>query len=115
VIRIWRSGNKYFIVIKRLNGKGGYGLGDLKIEQTRSLTAEEWQSFEALVHQAGFWKLHSTVEEPIPHDGATWTFESMSDGKYHFVHRITPSKELNQLFRKLFDLTGLETEYERYL
>ena len=114
-IRVWRSGDNYFIVIKRLNGKGGYGLGDLEMEQTRSLTAEEWQSFETLVHQAWFLKLHSTVEEPIPHDGATWTFEGMSDGKYHYVHRISPSKELSQLFSKLFDLTSVETEYKQYL
>ncbi len=115
VIRIWRSDDKYFIVMKRLNGKGGYGLGDLETEQTRSLSAEEWQSFETLLHQAWFLKLHSTIEEPIPHDGATWTFEGMSGSKYHFVHRITPSNELSQLFKKLFDLTDVETEYERYL
>ncbi len=115
VIRVWRSGDKYFIVTKRLNGKGGYGLGDLETEQTHSLTAEEWQSFEALINQASYWKIPSTIEEPIPNDGATWTFEGFSGGKFHSVHRITPSKELSQIFKKLFDLTGVETEHELYL
>jgi hypothetical protein len=115
VIRVWRSGDKYFIVIKRLNGKGGYGLGDLEIEQTRSLSAEEWQSFKNLIYRASYWEMPSTVEESIPNDGATWTFEGFSDDKFHSVFRITPSDELSQLFRKLFDLTGVETEYERYL
>ena len=115
VIRVWRSGDKYFIVTKRLNGKGGYGLGDLETEQTRSLTAEEWQSFETLIYQASYWKTPSTIEEPIPHDGATWTFEGFSGGKFHSVHRVTPSKELSQIFKKLFDLTGVKTEHELYL
>ena len=59
--------------------------------------------------------LPSTVEELAPNDGAGWTFEAFSDGKYRAVQRLTPSKELEQIFRKLFDLTGLETEYKLYL
>ncbi len=115
VIRVWRSGNKYFIVIKRLNGKGGYGLGDLETEETRSLSAEEWQSFKNLIYRASYREMTSTIEEPIPNDGATWTFEGFSDGKFHSVFRITPTNELSQLFRKLFDLISVKTEYERYL
>jgi len=114
VIRIWRSDDKYFIVTKRLNGKGGYGLGDLETELTRSLSAEEWQSFEALVKQS-FWETPSTIDEPIPHDGATWTFEGFRDDKFHAVHRISPSDQLSQIFKRVFDLTGIETEHERYL
>ena len=115
IVRVWRSGDKYFIVSKRLNGKGGYGMGDLEAEQTRSLMAEEWQGFETLIYQASYWKMPSSIDEPIPHDGATWTFEGTNGGRYHFVHRITPSNELSQIFRKLFNLTGVETEHERYL
>lgn len=115
VIRVWRSDDKYFVVTKRLNGKGGYDLGDLEIEQTHSLTGEEWQGFESLINQASYWKIPSAIEEPIPNDGATWTFEGFSDGQFHSVHRIMPSKELSQLFRKLFDLAGVETEQRLYL
>lgn len=115
VIRLWRSGDKYFIVTKRLNGKGGYELGELETEQSRALSAEEWRSFKSLVDQSWFLRLHSTVEEPIPNDGATWTFEGFSDSRFHSVFRITPSDELTRLFKKIFDLTGVETEYKRYL
>jgi hypothetical protein len=115
VIRIWRSDDKYFVVTKRLNGKGGYGLGDLEIEQTRPLTAEEWQRFKNLISLMSYWNMPSKIEEPIPHDGATWTFEGFNDDKFHYVFRISPSDELSQMFKKLFDLTGIETEHERYL
>lgn len=115
VIRAWRSDDKYFVVTKRLNGKGGYGLGDLETEQTHSLSAEEWQSFGSLINQASFWKIPSAIEEPMPQDGATWTFEGFSNGKFHSVLRVMPSKELTQIFRNLFVLSGVETEQKLYL
>lgn len=113
VIRVWRTNDKYFVVVKRLNGKGGYDPGELANEETRSLTAEEWRSLTAAVDQTGFLRLPSTVEEPIPNDGATWTFEGWSNRQYHFVHRITPSEELERLFTKMLNLTGMETENGR--
>lgn len=115
VIRVWRSGGEHFIVTKRLNGKGGYGLGDLETEQFHPLTAEEWQSLETSIYQASYWQMPSSIEESIPNDGATWTFEGSGVGKYHSIYRITPSDQLSQIFKKLFELTGVKTEHELYL
>ena len=115
VIRIWRSGNEHFITTKRLGGKGGYGLGEIEIEQTHSLTTQEWQILKDLIHQSSYWKMSSTIEEAIPNDGANWTFEGLNDGQYHSVFRITPSKELAQIFKQMFKLSGVKNEYELYL
>ena len=115
VIRLWRSENEYFITTKRLSGKGGYGLGELEVEQTRSLTVQEWQSIEDLIYRYSYSTIPSTIEESIPNDGATWTLEGLNAGQYHSVFRISPSKELTQIFKKLFELSGVTTEYELYL
>ncbi len=115
VIRVWRSENEYFITTKRLGGKGGYGLGELEVEQTRSLTVQEWQSLEDLIYRYSYPSMPSTIEELIPHDGASWTLEGLNAGQYHSVFRITPSKELTIMFKKLFELSGITTEYELYL
>lgn len=115
VIRVWRSGEKYFIVTKRLDGKGGYGMGNFNGEMVRSLTAEEWLSFVNLINQESFWSMPSEIMEPLPNDGAAWTFEGTNGGEYHFIFRIMPSDKLRNIFRSLFKLTSVETEHELYL
>lgn len=115
VIRFWRSGDKHFIVTKRLDGKGGYGLGNYNGEIFYQLTANEWNDFTDLINQDSFWNMPSRIEEPKPNDGAAWMLEGNAKGNYHFVSRISPSKELNEIFRRLFKLSKVETEYELYL
>ncbi len=116
VIRIWRSGENYYIVTKRLNrNKNNLIIGNLKFDQTRSLTAEEWHNFVSLVNQSCFWNIPSNIKEPIPVDGASWTFEGVKNGQHHFVDRIFPSERMNEIFKALFKLTNAEMEYEGYL
>ena len=116
IIRIWRSGENYFIVTKRLNrNKNNLEIGKLKFEKTHSITAEEWQSFVSLLQQRCYWVVPSKIEEPIVMDGASWTLEGISNGKYHLVYRTLPSAQMSGIFRELFKLTGVEMEHERYL
>ncbi len=115
VIRIWRSGENFSIVTKRLSGKGGYELGKLKSEHTRSLTAEEWNNFVNLINNRCFWNAPSVVKEVPAIDGASWTFEGLSNKHYQFVDRISPSDQMKEIFRALFELTDVKTEYNDYL
>ncbi|MBC7797929.1 MAG: hypothetical protein H7Z37_13740 [Pyrinomonadaceae bacterium] len=115
VIRVWRSGDEYFIATKRLDGKGGYELGELETEQIHALTIDEWKSFDAPLLQNQFWKTSALIKEGTLHDGASWTLEGFSNGKYHSIYRRTPSKQLTQIFKRMFDLSGVETEHEDYL
>ena len=115
VIRVWRSGENYFIATKRLNRKSDLTISNLKIDQTRSLTAEEWYSFANLINQSCFWNAPSNIKELIPEDGASWTFEGLKNEQYHFVDRIIPSEQMGEIFKKLFKLTNAEMEYESYL
>jgi hypothetical protein len=116
VIRIWRSGETYFIATKRLSrNKNNLMIGDLKIEQTRSLTTDEWHNFVNQVNQSCFWIAPSNIKELAEGDGASYTFEGLSDGQYHFVDRIAPSDQMSEIFKSLFKLTNVEMEYEGYL
>ena len=115
VFRIWRSGENFFIVTKRLSGKGGYELGKLKTEHTRSLTAEEWNNFVDIINNRCFWNAPSVLKEVPVVDGAFWTFEGSRNKQYHFVDRISPSEQMKEIFRALFELTGVKTEYNEYL
>lgn len=115
VIRIWRSGENYTIKTKRLSGKGGYEIGTLKTEETRTLSAEEWNVFVNNLNSRCFWNAPSAVKEIPVMDGSSWTFEGLRNGQYHFVNRISPSNQMSEIFRHLFNLTGVKTEYELYL
>jgi len=110
-IRIWRSDGKYFLVVKKLNGKGGYGMGELSDESIRSLTEDEWLDFKSLLSQPPFWEMPTIDKnEAEPNDGATWMIEGGIRKKRHKVLRRTPFKSCVYLLK----LAHLETEYEGY-
>lgn len=116
VINIWRSDETYFITTKRLNrNRKNLEIGNLELEKTRSLTAEEWQDFTSLLQQNGFFCIPSNVKEAEVNDGASWTLEGIKEGQHHLVYRTLPTNQLADIFRKMFNLTGIEIEYERYL
>ena len=115
VVHLWRSGDRYFIATKRLSGMGGYGVGSLEYERTRSLTESEWLSFINLINRVSYWETPSIIDEPVPMDGAGWKLEGLNGRNYHFVYRISPSEELREIIRHIFNLTDIETEHERYL
>ena len=113
-IRIWRSGENYYILTKRLTRKNDLTIGGLKFEKTRSLTAKEWHSFIDLINQSCFWITPSNIKEPLTTDGETFTLEGFSKGKYHLVDRSLPSRKMSEIFRTFFKLAEIKTETEDY-
>ncbi len=114
-VRVWRSGDKYFLVAKQLDGRGGYGIGNLSIERTRSLTESEWMDFLNHIYPASFWGLSSTIDEPLPNDGAAWVMEGIRNKQYHSVKRVNPQEQFADLIKYLIKMSGLETEHDKYL
>jgi hypothetical protein len=115
VVRVWRSGGKYFLVSKKLSGLGGYEIGDLDIERARPLSENEWFEFMNVVNRASYWELPSTTSEAIPEDGAVWMVEGLRNGRYHWVRRVTPLDQYTVLCKHLIGLSGLKTSHEKYL
>src|SRR5262245_27609165 len=76
-IRIWRSREKQFIVTKQLDGKGGYGMGHLGLQEMHSLSDDEWNESMRLLRQAGYLDLPSVDDSPQPNDGALWVIEGL--------------------------------------
>jgi hypothetical protein len=112
--RIWRSGEKQFLATKQLDGRGGYGMGQLSFQDTRSLSDDEWNEFMRLLRQSGYWDLPSNDDSPRPNDGATWIIEGIRNGKRNQVNRHSPSYEFRQACVYLVKLSGLKTEIEKY-
>ncbi|HEV8366857.1 MAG TPA: hypothetical protein VGQ39_02805 [Pyrinomonadaceae bacterium] len=112
--RIWRSREKQFLVIKQLDGRGGYGMSQLAFQDLRSLSDDQWNEFMRLLRQAGYWDLPSHDDSLPPEDGAAWVIEGVQNGKHHLVNRRAPSSEFRETCVYLIKLSGLKTEIERY-
>ena len=113
-VRIWSSDGKRFLVTKQLDGKGGYGMGKLAVENLRALTEDEWLTFNRLLDESAYWDLPSVDTALPPNDGAEWVIEGVKDKRYHEVFRRTPSVEFRASCMYLVKLTGLQTEIDKY-
>lgn len=113
-VRIWRSGEKVFLTAKQLDGKGGYGLGNLKNEVTRQLTDEEWLEATRLIQSTGFWDLPPIETALPPNDGALWVIEGRANGLSRAIHRRVPDTEFSAVCIYLLKLSGLQTDVDKY-
>jgi hypothetical protein len=82
-VRIWSSRGKRFMVTKKLDGKGGYGMGHLAQEEMRPLSEDEWYGFMRLLSQARYWDMPSIDDSPLPNDGAGWVIDAVQNRKHH--------------------------------
>jgi len=89
-IHVWRAGARYFIVVKRLNGLGGYDPGRFDLYWSHSLSEDEWDAFMWRLERSQYW-LMPTEEERLMFDGAQWIMEGYREGRYHVVDRNSPN------------------------
>jgi hypothetical protein len=88
-VRVWRSGDEHFLVVKQLDGAGGYAPGKLSVNRTRPLSKDEWDEFVRLLDGICYWQM-PTEDSRLGNDGAQWILEGMKDGRYHVVDRWSP-------------------------
>jgi hypothetical protein len=88
-IHVWRAGGQYFMVVKRLNGRGGYDPGGFDLYWARSLSENDWDAFRMHLEHSQFW-LMPTVEDIHAQDGAQWIMEGYREGRYYVVDRQSP-------------------------
>lgn len=88
-IHVWRAGARYFIVVKRLNGRSGYDWGRFDLYWSHSLSEAEWDAFMLHLEHAQYW-LMPTEEKRMLQDGAQWIMEGYREGHYHVVDRQSP-------------------------
>jgi len=91
VVRMWRSGARYFIVAKRLTGRGGYDPGTLDLYWARSLSENDWDAFLLNLEHATYWDMQ-TEDLSMMTDGAQWIMEGYREGHYHVVDRQSPQE-----------------------
>jgi len=115
VVRVWRSGNRYFMVGKSLDSKGWSKLGNIKETNARALTPFEWRDWTDALNRASYWTMTSTAKELSPNDGAVWLIDGLRAKEYHWVRRRVPDEQFGELAKHLIRLSGLETAHALYL
>jgi hypothetical protein len=95
-VRLWQTGTQSYMSTKQLSNVGVPKNGEavfiktLAVNETRSMTKEEWAHFQELLKKAEFWSMPTTDETPIGLDGAGWLLEGVKQDQYHVVHRQSP-------------------------
>ena len=115
LVRVWRSGNRYFMVGKSLDSKGWSKFGKIKETNARALTAFEWRDWTDALNRGSYWTMPSTTDEPSPNDGAVWLIDGLRAKEYHWVRRRVPDDQFAELAKHLIRLSGLETAHALYL
>ena len=92
VIHVWRTGYRHFIVVKRLNGRGGYDPGTFDLYWARSLSENDWDAFMMHLEHAEFWLMPTPNPGMMAMDGAQWIMEGYREGRYHVVDRQSPER-----------------------
>lgn len=88
-IHVWRAGERRFLVVKRMNGSGGYVPGTVDLYWARSLSEDDWDIFMMHLEHSLYWSM-PTRDDRMLHDGAQWIMEGYREGRYHFVDRQSP-------------------------
>ena len=88
-IHVWRTGDRHFMVVKRVNGRGGYDPGTFDLYWARSLSENDWNAFMLHLEHSQYWVM-SREDDRGMFDGAQWIMEGYRQGRYHVVDRQSP-------------------------
>jgi hypothetical protein len=112
-IRIQKSDNKYFLILKMTNGAGGYEPGILIKNEEKEISESDWNQFKEKLNDLHFFKLithgkYFDNKDIIPIDGAEWILEARIPDKYKVTTRWCPKdNNYSECCLFLLNLSGL--------
>lgn len=105
-IRIENSKSDVTLFWKVGKGAGGYAPRGLKKSGRKHLNNDVWKEFTALVEEADFDNSPNLMYYPM-NDGATWTLERRTDGRFKAVHTNVPPQKFKTSCLYLLRKTNL--------
>jgi hypothetical protein len=109
-VRIERMREGAKLRARVLNGMGGYAPGQVAIDRSVTLVADQLRVLERQLEQAAFWDMPASVDEGLGSDGDQLIIEAVTAGKYHVVDRWNADLAYVELCRQMLDLTGLKLQ-----
>lgn len=107
-IRIYKEGDKAWIVWKASNGRGRYEPGQLVVNHSKKLSKRQWQKFQELLHTLDYWNMLD-YQVLVGSSGAYWILEGVSGNRYKVIDFWHPNlySDYAQTCRYLLSLTNL--------
>ncbi|MBL8869152.1 MAG: hypothetical protein JNK90_05125 [Planctomycetaceae bacterium] len=84
------------IAAKQTDGRGGYGVGRLKIDKTIVAPCHLFNDAIALLNSIDFWNL-PRLDDANVLDGTRYVIESRINGEYHVIERASPNTNERKL------------------
>jgi hypothetical protein len=97
VVRVWKCSREYCMTAKQLDsidkfvGRKFVPTAKLAINNSRSLSVDEWNSFLAVLDRSQFWSTPTVDGKEMADDGAEWVLEGAKGSQYHVVARQSPT------------------------
>jgi len=107
VIRLERTDESVKLYWKVSDGQGGYDPGIIYVNNSKTLTINEWQDIETAIQSIDFWNLPTNENRVLGLDGARWILEGAASGKYHIVDRWSGGT-IKEFCLKLLKLTDID-------
>jgi hypothetical protein len=107
-VRIERTGAGVRLRAKVLDGTGGDEPGQIAIDRSLTLDAEQWNHLDQLLQEAKFWQLPTKLVDDDGPDGDQLILEGVSGGKYHVVDRWEPDPIYKELCGSMLKLTKID-------
>jgi hypothetical protein len=95
-IRIWKCSRGYCLAAKQLDSVDRYIDGKfvptakLAVNNSRSLSVDDWDRLQTLLDHAQFWSLPTVDGRDMANDGTAWLLEGSNGSRYHVVDRQSP-------------------------
>ncbi|WP_299890930.1 hypothetical protein [uncultured Lacinutrix sp.] len=113
VIRITETEQKYHLNWKKLKLNENHKPIEIILDESKSITKNEWESFNELVRKADFWNMR-LGRYSIDTDGSEWILEGVNSENYRVVSVFYPEKgDFYNACNYLISLTNLKIS-EKY-
>jgi hypothetical protein len=115
IIGINKSEKKYILYWKKLKFNENYEPIELILDESKSITKNDWNNFKTLVEKADFWNME-IGRYSMDNDGSEWILEGVNSKKYKVVSVFYPEKgNFYNACDYLISLTNLKiSENEKY-
>ena len=107
-VRIERTGDGTRLRVKVLDGQGGYEPGQIAIDRSLTVSAEQWNRLERLVEAGSRKRPPPKLTDDVVMDGDRLIIEGVRGGKKLLVGPNLTEAALEELCRCMLELTGID-------
>lgn len=113
-IRIYKEGDKAWLVWKACNGRGRYEPGQLVVNHSKKLSKRQWQKFQEMLQTLDYWEMLD-YQVLVGTSGAYWILEGISGNRYRVIDFWRPNlyDDYAQTCQYLLSLTNLRIKKKK--